>query len=237
MITSRVLSLLITVAISYAQMAIAPGRGQVSVALKGEDGTGLNGARVSLQRKGLGSTRQRLPQQDIFRAVTSVDGAAILDFLPDGQFTICAAVPGPWLNPCEWGSERPLVIISGISSRVAANVVLKRGVSIMIEVADPQGLISQHEGKTRGAHLLLGIQNDAGMFTEAALVSENSGSRAYSIVIPFGARVNLVVASPFFRLTDSSGTAFGPAGGSLPLLVPSGQLPPTVRVAVNGRKM
>jgi hypothetical protein len=55
--------------------------------------------------------------------------------------------------------------------------------------------------------------------------------------IPFNAKVNVVVASSFFRLTDANGAAFAASGAAaVPLSVPSGQAPPTLRLVVSGRR-
>ena len=57
------------------------------------------------------------------------------------------------------------------------------------------------------------------------------------MTIPFDASVNLVVATSFFRLTDTNGIAFAPSGAaSVPIAVPAGQPQPTLRLVVSGLK-
>ena len=56
---------------------------------------------------------------------------------------------------------------------------------------------SQNEGKTPGAHLLLGMDNDAFAFRPATVVSQDANGRNHQIVIPFNSPVKLVVYSSF----------------------------------------
>jgi hypothetical protein len=114
---------------------------------------------------------------------------------------------------------------------------MKRGAAVSIRVDDPSGLLVQNEGKTPGAHLLLGVRSDAGIFHTASVIAQDPGGRDYSVTIPFDAKVNLVVASSFFRLADATGAPFAASGAAaVPVAVPSGQAPPTLRLAVSGHR-
>ena len=237
MIIHKILALLSVATLAEGQLTLAPDRRQLSIVVKGDDGSVVGDARVLLRSTTPPGARQRLLKQESWRATTSAEGAATFNFLPPGPLTVCVSGRSPWLNPCDWGSERPSVSVSGAAKEVTANIILKRGAPIIIEVEDSGGLISQYQGKTPGAHLLLGVRNDAGMFTTASLVSDSSRIHLYSIVIPFDTRVNLVVASPFFRLTDSSGAEFAATGAtSVPLFVQSGRAPAAIRIGISGRK-
>lgn len=219
-----------------AQQPSPFGRGQISVTVKGQDGSLLSGASVFLGRTRAPGAPPK--QRTDWRGTASAAGAVTFDLLPNGQYTVCAQAPqGNWLNPCEWGYARPAVVVSAAQRTVSTTVVLKRGAAVSIRVADPGGLLPQHERKTPGAHLLLGVRSDAGIFHTAPMVALDPAGREYSVTVPFNARVNLVVASSFFRLTDASGAAFA-AGGSaiVPVTVSSGQAPPTLRLAVSGHR-
>lgn len=221
---------------AQGQHAAAVGRGQVSVTVKGEDGSILSGAGVFLRRTLAPGAPPR--QRTDWSATASAAGAAIFDLLPNGQYALCAqAVSGNWLNPCEWGGARPTVVLSAPQRTVSTTLVLKRGAAFAIRVDDPNGLLAQNEGKAPGAHLLLGVRSDALIFHPASTVSQDSGGRTYEVTIPFDAKVNLVVASSFFRLTDSAGAPFAASGAAaVPVIVPSGQVAPTLRVVVSGRR-
>jgi hypothetical protein len=114
---------------------------------------------------------------------------------------------------------------------------LKRGAAVSIRVDDPSGLLAQNEGKTPGAHLLLGVRSDVGIFHTGSVIAEDPAGREYSVTIPYDAKVNLVVASSFFRLTDTTAAPFAASGAaSVPVAVPSGQVPPTLRLTVSGHR-
>lgn len=222
---------------AQAQQAGPAGRGRISVTVKGDDGSILSGAGVFLRRTPAPGVPLR--QRTEWSATASAAGAVTFDLLPNGQYTMCAqAASGNWLNPCEWGAApRPAVVVSAAQRTVSTTLVLKRGAAASIRVDDPGGLLAQHEGKTPGAHLLMGVRSDAGFFRPASVVAQDSGGRRYEVTIPFDAKMNLVVASSFFRLTDGSGGLFAASGAAtIPVAVPSGQAPPTLRLAVSGRR-
>ena len=116
-------------------------------------------------------------------------------------------------------------------------MVMRKGVAVPIRVEDAGQLLSRHEGKTPGARLLVGIGSAGFVFRLVPVVSQDSAGRTYEVTIPFDAKVNVVVASSFFRLTDGTGAAFAASGAAtVPVAVPSGQAPPTLRLAVSGRR-
>ena len=169
------LIILSVVVAAQAQQGSLPGPGQFSATVRGEDGSTLSGVGVFLRRTPtLGAPpRQRMD----WTAVTSTTGIATFELLPSGQYTICAqAASGNWLNPCEWGAARPSIVVPGTRESVGPTLVLKRGATVSIRVDDPSGLLTQDEGKTPGAHLLLGVRSDAGMFRLASLKAKDAGA-------------------------------------------------------------
>ncbi len=217
------------------QASPAPG-GQISGTVKGDDGSALVRAAVFLKR----TLPPGLPprRRTEWAVMTSAGGLFHFDLLPDGEYTLCAQAPsGNWLNPCEWGATRPAVVISGAQRSVNTTIVLKRGAALSIRVDDPGQLLAQHEGKTPGAHLLLGVRSDALIFHTASVAAQDSAGRHYTLTIPLDKGVNLVVASSFFRLTDGGGTPLAGNGvATIPVTVPSGQVPPTIHLGVSGRR-
>ena len=103
-----------------------------------------------------------------------------------------------------------------------------------MRVVDPGQLLSQHEGKTPGAHLLLGVGTDALFFQAAAVVSRDASGRDYQLLIPFDRLVNISATSAFFQLMDATGKALAKSGNMLPVLVPSGQQPPVLLLRMTG---
>jgi len=104
-----------------------------------------------------------------------------------------------------------------------------------VRVDDPDQRLAQHEGKTAGAHLLLGVGSDNFVFHPASIAAQDSMGRNYRILIPFGVPVKLVVNSSFFQLTDAVGLPLSRTSSTLiPVIVPSGQNPGTIRLIVTG---
>lgn len=97
------------------------------------------------------------------------------------------------------------------------------------------GGASQHEGKTAGAQLLIGFSSRAvGPFRTALTMSADSTGRNQQIVIPYDTPVSLVLGGSFFQLADSAGVPFSISGAAIPLIVPTGNQPATVKLAVTG---
>lgn len=211
---NRGLVIVFTAALAaQAQQADPAAGGQVSVTVMGEDGSILGGAGVFLTRTVAPGAPPR--QRADWSATASAAGTVTFDLLPNGEYTLCAqAASGSWLNPCEWGTARPTVVLSAPQRTVSTSLVLKRGAAVSIRMDDPSGLLAQNEGKTPGAHLLLGVRSDALIFHPASIIAQDTGGRNYQVTIPFDANVNIVVASSFFRLTDATGAAFAASGSA-----------------------
>jgi hypothetical protein len=132
---------------------------------------------------------------------------------------------------------RSVALAGALTALAAVPVFAQLPVKGGAKVDHPGGLLAQNEGKTPGAHLLLGVRSDALIFHPASVVAQDSAGRTYQITIPFDAKVNLVLASSFFRLTDGMGAALAASGSAtIPVAVPSGQTPPTLRLVVSGRR-
>src|SRR5260370_32092337 len=108
-------------------------------------------------------------------------------------------------------------------------MVMKKGVAVPIRIDDPGQLLSQNEGKTPGAHLLLGVGNDAFVFLPAPVTSTDLNGRNQQIVIAYNTSVKLVVASTFFKLNDAAGQPLARTGTAMiPITVPSGPQPAAI---------
>jgi hypothetical protein len=127
-----------------------------------------------------------------------------------------------------------IVTMSAAQPLSNVTIVLKKGAVVPVRVDDPGQLLTQHEGKMRGAHLLMGISNDASSFAPAVVVSKDPNGRDHQIIIPFNTAVKIVVYSSFFQLSDAAGMPLPKTAVNIPVLVPRGQQPTTIKLSVIG---
>ena len=164
-------------------------------------------------------------------------GSFRLDGLHPGRYEICLQAPTTeWLNPCQWGLQPPTVALSDVQPSQNLAIKLKRGAVVRVRIDDPGKLLEQNEGKTAGAHLLLGVGTDALWFHAAPIVSKDPTGRDHQVVVPFDRQVNLTVFSPLFELGDSSGSSLEKSGSIIPILVRSGQVPIPIHLSVTGTR-
>jgi hypothetical protein len=168
--------------------------------------------------------------------VTGSDGAYQFPRLTAGRYRLCAQAPrSAWLNPCQWGLQPTRVTLSAEQPIANAPIVMKKGAVVPIRIEDPGQLLAQHEGKTRGADLLVGVAHDAFGFMTARVVSRDTQGESLEVVIPFDSARMLVVRSAFIQLADGFGTALSSARATMiPVMVSTGQRPAEVRLRVTG---
>jgi hypothetical protein len=155
--------------------------------------------------------------------VTDTAGTFRLSGLNEGRYQLCAQAPKTiWLHPCEWGLQPPSAFLSAAQPIASVTIVMKKGVAVPIRVEDSGQLLSQYEGKVRGAYLLLGIRSDARTFRVAPVKAQDAQGRNHQIVIPFNASVKLVAYSPFFQLADAIGLPIAAPGATIPVAIASG---------------
>jgi hypothetical protein len=99
---------------------------------------------------------------------------------------------------------------------------VKRGATVLLRVNHPCQLLSQREGWLPGTYMLPGVRRSF------------RRSKVLPVTIPFGENVNLVIPSSFFSLANATGQALSSSGTVVPLLVPAGQAPPTITLAITG---
>jgi hypothetical protein len=207
--------------------------GEITGNLAGEDGTTIVGGYVSLRRLPPHPPRSR---QTSWTAVTATGGTFRFAGLNDGSYQLCAQFPkSNWLNPCEWGPPPEIVALSATQGFAAVTLVMKKAAVVPIRLEDPGQLLAQHEVKTPGAQMLIGVANDSRWFRPAVVTSRDAGAKNYEVLIPFNSTVNLSVYSPYFQLADSAGVPLPRTRAALiPVGVPSGQQPAIVRLRVTG---
>ncbi len=207
--------------------------GTIAGSVRGDDGTMIAGAYLSLQLEPPYVKSRHLETE--WTLQSGSDGSFQFTGLNDGTYRICGYVPhGTWLNPCAWGLQPPTVTLSGAQPTATITLTLKEGAVVPIRINDPSQLLTQYEGKSPGADLLIGVVSDSGIFTPALIVSQDTGGRNQQVVIPFGVAAGLRVFSAQFQLS-SGGVPLPNATTTIPVTVPSGQQPPTITLQVTGR--
>ena len=205
--------------------------GTVSGILTGEDGSVVPGISVSLHRSGASIGRK--PRQMDFSVASGKGGAFQFAGLEDGNYSLCIQPSRTtWLDPCEWGFPSTSVALTAKNRNPNITFRLKRGVAVPIRVDDTAQSLAQNEGKTAGAHLLIGFTNRFFAFRSAFVVSKDGTGRTHQIVVPFDTEVRLVVASSFFQLKDNLGTPIPKEGKEISILVPAGKIPPSINLTV-----
>lgn len=204
----------------------------ISGTVKGADGSVITAGVLTASRQSGGVTSRSAHISG--GAPILPDGVFHLPPLADGNYQVCAQAPGSiWLNSCEWGQSGTMVSISSSQPSSAVAIVLRKGALVTVRVNDAAKLLTAHEGKSPGAHLLIGVTTDAHVF-RGATVSEDPAGRTYRILVPFDRSVNLSAGSAFFKISDGVGRALPKFGNLIPVLIPSGQPPPTIVLNVAG---
>jgi hypothetical protein len=180
----------------------------------------------------------RQPPQRRWATYTDANGRFRFDRLGNGTYRICVQAPGTvWLDPCEWDFAVPSIAVSTLVPAPAASIVLKKGAAVAVRIDDAGQLLARHEGKTPGAHLLIGVTTRARTLRLASTVSRDETGRTQQIVIPFDTPVRITVASSFFRLADGNGASLtgpGGTGNGISVTVPAAQRSATIRLALTG---
>lgn len=219
-----------------AQQAPVGDAGVITGTVRGEDGSSVTGAYVTLHLSFISrpALRQRLQTQ--WGLYSGPDGSFRFSGLGVGTYRLCVQAPRTvWLDPCEWGFAVPSVTLTSAQRSQSITVPLRKGVEVPIRIDDASQVLLQSEGRIAGAHLLVGVRTPASTFRPAVLASQEAAGRTLHVVIPFDKPVHVEVASSFFKLADSSGAAFSRPGTAIPVMIPAGQKAPTIRLSVTGR--
>ena len=222
----------IYVSLCAAQTAQTVAAGVISGIVRGADGGLITSGIVSAS--GSSDSMNAKGRRTSATAPIGSDGTFRFPPLDLGTYRICVQVPGSaWLDPCDWGPGGLIVSLTGSRPSVNTAPVLKKGALLTVRMADAGQLLATHEGKTLGGHLLLGVASDSMFFHTAGIIAQDGNGRNYQLLIPFDRAVNVSLTSTFFQVLDSNGILL-PKSSAIPILVRSGQQPPTVFFRIAG---
>jgi hypothetical protein len=189
----------------------------------------------TIQAKEGWSTRFTTQRTD-WSAVTVPGGGFQFAGLPEGSYTLCPRVQNStWLNPCEWNFPTPTATISRANPNTSLTITLKRGAAVPIRIDDAGQLLTQHEGKTPGAGLLLSVSSSRLFFRLVSLVSQDSGGRNHQVVVPFNTALTLVVHPSFYHVSSPSNIPLSQTMSTkIPLLIATGQQVPPIKFMISG---
>jgi hypothetical protein len=100
----------------------------------------------------------------------------------------------------------------------------------------PDKFLPNHEKSTPGAHVLIGVATNAGMFQPAELKGDDGKGRDHQVIIPFDAPTKLVIQSAVFQLADSTGKNLTNGRSESDVTVASGRPADQVKVKISGMK-
>jgi hypothetical protein len=147
----------------------------------------------------------------------------------DGKFQF-ANVPGGWsyrvcVQP-PYGDGSDLVefcsndrrsagaVAVGVRQNVILPVVrLAKGHRVKVKFNDPDGHLDRNEGKTAGAHLLVGVWRGPD-FVAMPLALNDGKVREYELTLPYSTAASLVVQSSFYSVLDDKGKPVDAAKGT-----------------------
>ena len=109
--------------------------GTIAGSVRGDDGTMIAGAYLSLQLEPPYVKSRHLETE--WTLQSGSDGSFQFTGLNDGTYRICGYVPhGTRLNPCTWGLEPPTVTLSNTQPASTITLTLKQGAVVPIRIND-----------------------------------------------------------------------------------------------------
>lgn len=156
---------------------------------------------------------------DFQTAITVEDGSYAIPELLAGSYRVCVQ-SDTYFDPCR-GRPEAYVRAEVSSKSSAMNLSLERAAIVRIIVQDPGGKLQLKEGKEEGAHLLVGMVDESGLFQTFTLKANSGTSRVYEGRARPGTSARLIVHAEQFSLADADGTPIESSSVSVPLNVPT----------------
>ena len=137
-------------------------------------------------------------------AHSDVKGSVLFAAVPVAAFAICASLPNSqFVDTCSFSEHPPSVVVLP-SQLNSTSVTLLQGSVVSVTVSDVQQVLQTNTGLIN-RQLRLGITVPKGPWRPMFLKSSTPQARTYSLLVPVGIDLNLVISGGGFRVADSSG--------------------------------
>lgn len=148
---------------------------------------------------------KRAPRPPAASTKIASDGSYQVTPPQTGLYHLCVIPTGDWIGSCDWGTTGQNAFVWSNDAVVLSNIVLRRAGTLTILLKDTQNSLGQYEGKSRNAHLMVGITHADLTFHRAATAGHDSQSRTYSLLVPLNDQHHLTAVSNFFQITAPGG--------------------------------
>ena len=85
-------------------------------------------------------------------------------------------------------------------------IPLEQGVPLSIRIDDAAQLLDKNEGKTKGAHLSVGVWPGSKLFHAIPITGKDSKGRDHTVYVPKNEPIKVSVFSKAFRIAEPSQT-------------------------------
>lgn len=148
-------------------------------------------------------------------ATSDANGRHSAQGIPDGDYVVCASVPGqPVLDPCLWQTP-PTVKLQG-GSAPAENLTLSKGVFLKVHVNDPTQALPSNSATSDNPLISLGAMFGSGGYLPAPQVSTDASGKDYAIAIPVNQPLALSISSLSISIADPAGNLIPSTGLRIP---------------------
>lgn len=170
----------------------------------------------------------------VVTTVTDANGSFSIRNLAAATYLVCVAVKGgAYLNPCHWSASPFTFTVAAGQAIHGAVVRIDPAQQVTVSISDPTGAFAS-EGKTPGAHLVLGARAPSGALLPPLLAASSASGRTYNLTIPFDSPTDVVIAPGAFALEDDSGKPVPKGGKAVKVTAASGGAPPGLAFVLKG---
>lgn len=192
-------------------MALYGQTGAVVGSVRGEDGSVVAGAYVTVSAFPDTMPTAEPPFHSTTR--TGTDGTFSLSSVPPGKLRICAQAPGSeWISSCQWSAGGANATLSA-GQTLNLPIAMARAYRLQIVFEDKNRHLEKNNLK--GASLMAGAIGPNGMFNAAAVTEQNNEGQIQEVLVPYDTDLTVTVTSAKVSLADEKGVALDRQKGGI----------------------